>query len=141
MIPSVFEENSMVFSKVADTFIDGIRLVNFKGKDYIIGNLALKEGNAPHKLINSSPDDIDYQLLGLTAMLIASLGSYSKLVVTIGFPNTTYPLYKKDAGTFFQGNHLTHTAMCRRFNFTILKCLNRYIAFDCLRLQNINNIF
>jgi len=106
MIPSVFEENSMVFSKVADTFIDGIRLVNFKGKDYIIGNLALKEGNAPHKLINSSPDDIDYQLLGLTAMLIASLGSYSKLVVTIGFPNTTYPLYKKDAGTFFQGNHL-----------------------------------
>jgi plasmid segregation protein ParM len=106
MIPSVFEENSMVFSKVADTFIDGIRLVNFKGKDYIIGNLALKEGNAPHKLINSSPDDIDYQLLGLTAMLIASLGSYSKLVVTIGFPNTTYPLYKKDAGVFFQGSHL-----------------------------------
>jgi len=106
MIPSVFEENSMVFSKVADNFIDGIRLVNFKGKDYIIGNLALKEGSAPHKLINSSPEDIDYQLLGLTAMLIASLGSYSKLVVTIGFPNTTYPLYKKDAEKFFQGNHL-----------------------------------
>jgi len=106
MIPSVFEENSTVFSKVADNFVDGIRLVNFKGKDYIIGNLALKEGSAPHKLINSSPDDIDYQLLGLTAMLIASMGSYSKLVLTIGFPNTTYPLYKKDAAIFFQGHHL-----------------------------------
>jgi plasmid segregation protein ParM len=106
MIPSVFEENTMAFSKVADNFIDGIRLVNFKGKDYIIGNLALKEGSAPHKLINSSPDDIDYQLLGHAAMLIASLGSYSKLVVTTGFPNTTYPLYKKDAERFFQGSHL-----------------------------------
>jgi len=106
IIPSVFEENSMVFSKVADNFIDGIRLINFKGKDYIIGNLALKEGSAPHKLINSSPDDIDYQLLGLTALLIASLGSYSKLIVTIGFPNTTYSLYKKEAEKFFEGNHL-----------------------------------
>lgn len=106
MIPSVFEENSMVFSKVANNFIDGIRLVNFKGKDYIIGNLALREGSAPHKLINSSPDDVDYQLLGLTAMLIASMGAYSKLIVTIGFPNTTFPLYKKDAEKFFLGNHL-----------------------------------
>lgn len=106
IIPSVFEENSTIFSKVADNFIDGIRLVNFKGKDYIIGNLALKEGSAPHKLINSSPDDIDYQLLGLTAMLIASLGTYSKLVVTIGFPNTTFPLYRNGAEKFFRGNHL-----------------------------------
>jgi len=105
IIPSVFEENSMAFSKVADNFIDGIRLVNFKGKDYIMGNLALKEGSSPHKLINSSPDDIDYQLLGLTAMLIASLGAYSKLVLTVGFPNTTFPLYKKDAQKFFQGTH------------------------------------
>ena len=44
IIPSVFEENSMLFSKVADNFIDGIRIVHFKEKDYIIGNLALKEG-------------------------------------------------------------------------------------------------
>jgi len=106
IIPSVFEENSMVFSKVADNFIDGIRLVNFKGKDYIIGNLALKEGSAPHKLINSSPDDVDYQLLALSSILMASLGTFSKLIVTIGFPNTTYQLYKKDAEKFFQGNHL-----------------------------------
>ncbi len=106
IIPSVFEENSRVFSKVADNFVDGIRLVDFKERDYIIGNLALKEGGAPHKLINSSPEDVDYQLFGLTALLLASLGSYFKFVVTIGFPNITYPLYKKDAEKFFQGNHL-----------------------------------
>lgn len=106
IIPSVFEENSMVFSKVADNFIDGIRIVHFKEKDYIIGNLALKEGVAPHKLINSSAEDVDYQLLALSSILISSLGSYTKLVVTIGFPNTTFQLYKKDAERFFAGNHL-----------------------------------
>ena len=105
IIPSVFEENSMLFSKVADNFIDGIRIVHFKEKDYIIGNLALKEGVAPHKLINSSAEDIDYQLLALSSILIASMGSFLKLEVTIGFPNTTYQLFKKNAEKFFQGNH------------------------------------
>jgi len=106
IIPSVFEENSMLFSKVADNFIEGIRIVNFKEKDYIIGNLALKEGVVPHKLINSSANDIDYQLLALSSILISSLGAYNRLVVTIGFPNTTFQLYKKNAESFFLGNHL-----------------------------------
>jgi plasmid segregation protein ParM len=104
-IPSVYEENAMIFSKVADNFVDGIRIVDFNKKDYIIGSLALKEGNAPHKLLNSSAEDIDYQLLALSSMLIASLGYYSKLVVTIGFPNTTYHLYKRNAEKFLLGNH------------------------------------
>lgn len=106
IIPSVFEENSFDFTKVATNFVDGIRIVHFKGKDYIIGNLALKEGSAPHKLINSSPGDIDYQLLGLSSLLISSLGSYHKIIVTTGFPNSTFKLFKDGAEKFFQGSHV-----------------------------------
>lgn len=105
IIPSALEENSTMFSKVTENFIDGIRLVNFKEKDYIVGNLALKEGNAPHKLINSSAEDIDYQVLAITGLLISTLGSYNKLIVTAGFPYTTHQSYRKNAEKFFQGKH------------------------------------
>jgi plasmid segregation protein ParM len=108
VIPSVLEENSTIFSKVADNFIDGLRIVNYKDKDYIIGNLALKEGNAPHKFINSSADDIDYQLLAITGLLISTMGSYTKLVVTAGFPYTTHQSYRKNAEKFFLGRHEIH---------------------------------
>jgi plasmid segregation protein ParM len=105
VIPSVLEENTTAFSKVAENFVDGIRIVNFKDKDYIVGNLALKEGNAPHKLINSSAEDVDYQLLALTGLLIATMGTYTKLVVTAGFPYTTHQSYRKNAEKFFLGKH------------------------------------
>jgi plasmid segregation protein ParM len=105
VIPSVLEENSTAFSKVAENFIDGIRIVNYKDKDYVVGNLALKEGSAPHKLINSSAEDVDYQLLALTGLLISTMGSYKKLVVTAGFPYTTHQSYRKNAEKFFLGKH------------------------------------
>jgi plasmid segregation protein ParM len=108
IIPSVLEENTTTFSKVADNLVDGIKIVNFKNKDFIIGNLALKEGIAPHKLINSSAEDIDYQLLALTSLLISSMKTYTKLVVTAGFPFTTVQSYKKNAEKFFRGKHEIH---------------------------------
>jgi plasmid segregation protein ParM len=104
VIPSAFEENSTEFHKVADNFVEGIKIMDFNGKDYLVGSLALREGNSPHKLINSSAAEIDYQLLALTGLVISTMGTFSKLVVTAGFPFTTYQSYKKDAEKFFQGN-------------------------------------
>jgi DNA polymerase-3 subunit beta len=37
-----------------------MRIVNFKDKSFIVGELALKEGHSPHKFLNSSAEDIDY---------------------------------------------------------------------------------
>ncbi|MEI6049038.1 MAG: ParM/StbA family protein [Bacteroidota bacterium] len=100
VIPSVFEENSTEFHKVAENFVDGIRIMDFNGKDYLVGNLALREGNAPHKLINTSVNEIDYQLLAVTGLVVATMGRYSRLVVTVGFPYTTYQSYRKEAEKF-----------------------------------------
>ena len=101
VLPSVFEENSTEFHKVAENFMDGIKIIDFKGKDYIVGNLALREGNAPHKLINTSVKEIDYELLALTGLMIATMGRYTRLVVTAGFPFTAYQSYRKDSEEFF----------------------------------------
>lgn len=105
VFPSVFEENYQELKKVANNFMEGIKITDFKGNDYIVGDLALKEGNAPHKFLNSSPEDLDYQLLGLTGLLIASQGTYANLVVTTGFPFTTYLPFKQSAIDFFTGRH------------------------------------
>jgi len=104
-IPSAFEENYQQFKKVASTFMDGIKIMDFNGKDYIIGDLALKEGLSPHKFLNSSAQDIDYQLLGLSALLIATQGTYSNLIVTTGFSFSTFMPYRNGALNFFKGTH------------------------------------
>jgi hypothetical protein len=100
VIPSVFEENAVELNRVADNFVDGIKILNFNGKDYLVGNLALREGLAPHKLINTSVEEIDFQLMAVTGLLVSTMGRYSRLVVTAGFPFTTYLSYRKDAENY-----------------------------------------
>ncbi|WP_423127224.1 hypothetical protein [Gaoshiqia sp. Z1-71] len=103
--PSVFEENYRNYEQVANNFLQGIRILDFKGKDYIVGEFALNEGNAPHKFLNSSVQETDYQLLGLTGLLLATQGAYSNLILTTGFPFTTYLPFKQAAQDFFSGTH------------------------------------
>lgn len=103
--PSVLEENYRQFEKVADSFLKAMKIVDFQGKDYIIGEMALKEGNSPHKFLNSSAEDFDYRLLGLIGLLVATQGSYKNLILTTGFPFTTYQPYKNGAIEFFKGSH------------------------------------
>jgi len=105
IFPSVFEENYRDYGKLANDFLEAIKIKNFKGKDYIIGEMAFKEGNSPHKFLNSSAEDLDYQLLGLIGLLIATQGTYSKLILTTGFPFTTYQAYKQGSIDFFKDAH------------------------------------
>jgi actin-like ATPase involved in cell morphogenesis len=103
IIPSVFEENNIEYARVANSFLDGMRLVDLNGKNYIVGDFALKEGVSPHKFLNSSSNDLDYQVLSHAALAIASMGKYDNLVITAGFPNTTYQSFRKEAQDFYSG--------------------------------------
>jgi len=103
--PSVYEETSIDHFKVAENFLEGMKIVKFNQRDYLIGNLALSEGLYPHKFLNSSADDIDYQLLALTSLIIASHGKFDKIVATLGFPYVTHAIYKKGAMEFLLGKH------------------------------------
>jgi plasmid segregation protein ParM len=105
VIPSVFEENSINFHKVADNFLDAIKIIDFNGRDYLVGQLALREGSAPHKLINSSVDETDYRLLTNAGLVLATMGRYNRLIVTSGFPFSTYQSYRKKAVEYMQKNY------------------------------------
>lgn len=99
-IPSVVERYSKSLMQVSTTPEKGIQLFE-TGIGYLIGDLALSQGQAPYRNLNSSPADLDYQLLAKAGLLMASGGKSGELVLTTGFPYTTYEFYKQQALDFF----------------------------------------
>jgi hypothetical protein len=104
-IPSVIEANPVELTKVSADLINGLKIFHDDGNAYIVGNLAIREGVAPHKSINSSPSDKDYNLLAKAALLIASKKAEGTCYVTTGFPFLNYQLFRQQAIEFFQANH------------------------------------
>lgn len=102
---SVLEESSLELSNVANSFIEGMRITDVDGKSFIVGDLALTEGTSPHKFINSSARDLDYRVLSLVSLVLATQGQYFKFHLTIGFPFTSYQSYKNDAIDFLKRKH------------------------------------
>ena len=99
-IPSLVERNSQSLMQVSAEPEKCIQLYE-TGVGYLIGDLALSQGHAPYRNLNSSPADLDYQLLAKAGLLIASDAKSRELVLTTGFPYTTYELYKQQAIDFF----------------------------------------
>ena len=66
-IPSVFEHNNSNLTMVSNDLINGLRLY-IDDVPYIVGNLALSEGQSPHRTVNAAPTEIDYQILFKTAL-------------------------------------------------------------------------
>ncbi len=104
-IPSVIEASSFELSKVASSLVQGLRLYDDRNQAFLIGDLALSEGSAPHKTLNSSPDENDYRMLAKAGLLVASRENDGALHVTTGFPTLTYQLYKEKAVNWLQNNH------------------------------------
>lgn len=104
-IPSVIEANGFELSQVAGELIKGLRLFHEDNTAYILGDLAVSEGNAPHKTINSSPEDTDYQILIKASLLLASMENEGAMFVTTGFPYLTYQLFRNAAMEYLQKNH------------------------------------
>lgn len=104
--PSIIEGNNTELRQVAPDLINGLKL-HEKRRGYVIGNLALTEGVAPHKNINSSPGELEYQLLLKSALLLAAneLGK-NKLTVTTGFPTSTYQLFREQAVEIIEKEHV-----------------------------------
>lgn len=97
IIPSVLEGYNSTLINVTTEKINGIK-IHHEGENYVIGNLALLEGKSPHKGINSSPDDLDYNLLLKSGLFIASdYVGQNPVSITTGFPHATFNLNKEAA--------------------------------------------
>ncbi len=92
--PSVYEATGTNLSFVSKDLINGLQLYDEQEQSYIIGNLALNEGVSPNKLINSSPYELDYQLLLRAGLLLANHENNRPVAITTGFPFSTYQVYK-----------------------------------------------
>lgn len=79
--------------KIGDTF-------------FISGDLALSEGIQPHKELNSSPKDLDYQVLMTSALLVANSRLGNPITVTTGFPYASYQVNRDSALENLVKDHL-----------------------------------
>lgn len=104
--PSVIEGNNAELRQVAPDLLHGLKLFE-KRRAYVIGDLALSEGVAPHKNINSAPTETEYALLLKSGLLLANQQlNKAKLTVSSGFPSSTYPLYREQAVSNIQREHI-----------------------------------
>lgn len=88
-IPSVFETAPATLDYFTEKIQKGLK-VKIGGEFYIVGELALSEGSQPRKEINSSPQDLDYEVLMTSALLVANSKLGNPMTVTTGFPYASY---------------------------------------------------
>ena len=94
--PSVFESTRAQLNGVSNDLIDGLK-IEHNDESYIIGELALKEGLSPHRLINCAPGELDYEILFKAALLLAHSKAGSNFSVTVGFPFSMFQLHETTA--------------------------------------------
>lgn len=99
-IPSVIERHNKPLTQLTSSLDKRIQLFE-AGSGFLVGDLALTQGHAPYRNINSSPSDLDYQLLAKAGLLLAAGAKSGELVITTGFPSAVYELFKQQAEEFF----------------------------------------
>ncbi len=102
IFPSVYETVGSDLKFVSKSLYKGLQLYDENDQSYLVGHLALTEGQSPNKLINSSPSELDYQLLLKSSLLLATENHQRPLVVTTGFPFSTYQVYKDVAKRYIE---------------------------------------
>jgi len=102
--PSVIELNNRNLKNTAGNLLTGLKLLH-NNNYYTVGSLALSEGEFPHKNINSAPDETDYQLLIKSSLVLLEERAEMPVALTLGFPYSTYNIYKDVAKQTFTGSH------------------------------------
>lgn len=102
--PSVIELNNRNLRNTAASLLSGLKL-HHNNNYYTVGTLALSEGEFPHRNINSAPDETDYQLLIKSSLVLLEDKAAQPVALTLGFPYSTYNIYKDVAKQSFTGSH------------------------------------
>lgn len=93
--PSVYESTTRDLSGVSNDLLHGLK-IDYNDESYIVGGLALQEGHSPHRLINTAPGELDFDVLFRTALLLAQEKAGNDFSMTMGFP---FEMYQKHSDT------------------------------------------
>lgn len=96
VFPSVFESTRSPLDGVSDNLLDGMK-IEYNDESYIVGELALKEGLSPHRLINCAPGELDFEVLLRAALLLAQQKAGNNFSMTLGFPFEMFQLHNSSA--------------------------------------------
>lgn len=96
VFPSVFESTRTPLKGVSNNLLEGMK-IEYNDESYMIGNLALKEGLSPHRLINCAPGELDFEVLFRAALLLAQQKAGNDFSVTLGFPFEMFQLHNSSA--------------------------------------------
>lgn len=103
--PSVYERHNSELDSVSPNLLNGLKIY-LNGESYIVGNLALTEGVSPQRTINSSPDELDYNLFLYSGLLLSNANGVAPVHLTTGFPFSTYKINRGIAETIIKGKHI-----------------------------------
>ncbi|HWB24726.1 MAG TPA: ParM/StbA family protein [Chitinophagaceae bacterium] len=113
--PSIFETAFGNTENSAKDLLNGLKLK----KDntwYLVGNLARRGGISPGRITNASPLEEDFEILFRAALLNAEDKVTQPMSVTLGFPFSTYNIYKTPAEQYLRKRHFMVEYDSQTFN-------------------------
>ncbi len=113
--PSVFETSFGNTENSAKDLLNGLKIKK-DSNWYIVGNLAKKGGVNADRITNASPDEDVYDVLFKACMINIVDKLQQPVCITMGFPLSTYNVYKTLAAKYLDRRHFLIDYDTKTFN-------------------------
>jgi hypothetical protein len=92
--PSVFEAAYGNTENTAASLLTGLK-IKVDNQWYLVGDLARKNGVNAQRVVNASPDQLDFEILFKSALLNCVDTVDKPFNITLGLPYSTYNAYRQ----------------------------------------------
>jgi plasmid segregation protein ParM len=113
--PSIFETAYGNTENSAKDLLNGLKIKRGE-KWYLVGNLARKGAISPGRVVNAAPTEEDFDILFRSAITNVVEKVEHPFVITMGFPFSTYNVYKAAAEHYLGRRHFMLDYDTRTFN-------------------------
>lgn len=113
--PSVFETS---FGNTENSEKDILNGLKIKRNDnwYLVGNMAKRSAINPGRIVNAAPNEDDFDILFRGAITNILDKAQQPFTITVGFPLSTYNVYKNHAAQYFSRRHFMIENDTKTFN-------------------------
>lgn len=90
---SLLESSYGKLPVTSTNLLNGMR-ISLDDNWYLVGGACRNLGRNPHRLVNASPEEVDYKVLLHAALLHCSRSTSDRITLSLGFPYSTYNIYR-----------------------------------------------